>query len=603
MLYTEDLYKLGDPKGIFGFADDVARLIISPALDQNVAGLQEEALKLISWGRRNGLKFDMEKTELQHFTRKRDPHRPPIRIEDTEIPPASKALRYLGVFLDSKLSFREHVQIRAAKARTTAIHLCRINRTRLGAPAHLLRQAALAAVSASLYFGIEAWFPGQSLRRRDKDISTRISSLIAICDRVQNIALRGILPVYRTTPVTALQREGGFLPAALALELRRLRFAARLRSLDPYHPLVARSQRPSRPTITPTRLQRTMALLPGHCPRPQLLTPTFTNRAHALSQIGYSSQPKEHAANDFRRWQASLRHMDITVFTDGSQQEEHTGAGCYGKQGNIEILREQTPLGPQQEVFDAEVFAAVRGLQLALDSPGTHLASNIYICLDNLEVAVRLLHLDPPDTSQELFLRFRELAAKWPARRRLPHIPTGSVQIRWCPGHQGIPGNEEADKEAKLATLRAPETATSSVSSLRRIAQQQIKDKALAHWTASAPQRYQDFHIPWKHNTPQELFLQRQHLGPLLAARTGHGDFQSYHERFNHENANLTCTCGKSKTPEHFFFCTKGRRRSRALLLGPPRLQIPELLGTPKGAQRFAAWAAHTKFFTEICGR
>ena len=44
-----------------------------------------------------------------------------------------------------------------------------------------------------------------------------------------------------------------------------------------------------------------------------------------------------------------------------------------------------------------------------------------------------------------------------------------------------------------------------------------------------------------------ELTLQRRQLGYLLAARTHHGDFADYHERFNHEDAVINCSRQKKK--------------------------------------------------------
>ena len=41
-----------------------------------------------------------------------------------------------------------------------------------------------------------------------------------------------------------------------------------------------------------------------------------------------------------------------------------------------------------------------------------------------------------------------------------------------------------------------------------------------------------------------ELSLPRSALHHLLAERSGHGDFQLYHERFRHENPERLCPCG-----------------------------------------------------------
>jgi hypothetical protein len=88
----------------------------------------------------------------------------------------------------------------------------------------------------------------------------------------------------------------------------------------------------------------------------------------------------------------------------------------------------------------------------------------------------------------------------------------------------------------------------------------------------------------------------------ILAAKTGHGDFADYHERFNHEDAYLLCSCGERKSRLHFFVCCKAKRRS-LLPPGSPSLALPYLLGTPKGAIELADWLSKTSFFKDICPR
>jgi hypothetical protein len=106
-------------------------------------------------------------------------------------------------------------------------------------------------------------------------------------------AMRAILPVWKTTPITVLHRESGIPPVEQLLEARRLRFAARLKSLDDVHPLVKRTAPPRRPTYHDlikrryqtqpessfrTRLRRTDELL-ASCMRPKLVQRYFHQEA------------------------------------------------------------------------------------------------------------------------------------------------------------------------------------------------------------------------------------------------------------------------------------------------------------------------------------
>src|SRR5947209_8158049 len=46
----------------------------------------------------------------------------------------------------------------------------------------------------------------------------------------------------------------------------------------------------------------------------------------------------------------------------------------------------------------------------------------------------------------------------------------------------------------------------------------------------------------------------RSILAKIYASRLGDGDFADYHERWNHEDAQLHCRCGVRKAPWHFIF-------------------------------------------------
>ena len=53
-----------------------------------------------------------------------------------------------------------------------------------------------------------------------------------------------------------------------------------------------------------------------------------------------------------------------------------------------------------------------------------------------------------------------------------------------------------------------------------------------------------------------EMALKRETLGWLIAARSGHGHFADYHERFNHfEKTDLHCSCGARRASLHPFTC------------------------------------------------
>lgn len=87
MLYIEPVFKI-DPtiahRGHFGYADDICQLVVSKSLEENTTRLQNITTDLIEWGQREGLTFDLAKTELQHFAKRWKRNNPICSIQTPE---------------------------------------------------------------------------------------------------------------------------------------------------------------------------------------------------------------------------------------------------------------------------------------------------------------------------------------------------------------------------------------------------------------------------------------------------------------------------------------------------------------------------------------
>lgn len=248
MLYIEPLFKLstlqpGRQRSWFGYADDIAILACSPSLENNCTLLAKEWKEALDWGALEGITFDLGKSELIHFSRRNRDGNPPISVAFPEgrhhtVHPVEQgaSLRWLGVHLNRKLTFKGHVKTLSARASQVANGLRSLGNTIWGAPAYLLRRAVTSCVLPILNYASEAWWPSKGRPKNGRTISNCVSGLLHILDVTQNTAIRAILPVYKTTPVPILQREAALPPAEVALDAKLYAASARIHPLDRCHP-------------------------------------------------------------------------------------------------------------------------------------------------------------------------------------------------------------------------------------------------------------------------------------------------------------------------------------------------------------------------------
>ncbi|KAF5697671.1 reverse transcriptase, partial [Fusarium mundagurra] len=262
LLYTEPIYRLSDTV-------EETSIMASSSIDE-----------MVRWGAANGVSFVPKKTEVMHFSRRKLRTTPAVRHGDVEKHPET-ALRWLGIWLDSRLSFRIHVEKWAAKAKAVAYHLRGLTNT----------------IHGSL-------------------LSARMS-------KAMNQAMRAVLPVWKTTPATILHRESGIPQIDQLLDARRLRFSTRLKSLDEAHPLASRTRPPCQPAYHDlikrryqaqtegsfrTRLRRTDELLTP-CARPKLVQRRFHQELLPPLQMA----PKDKSADAFSHWVESLDPLTLVV--------------------------------------------------------------------------------------------------------------------------------------------------------------------------------------------------------------------------------------------------------------------------------------------------
>ncbi|RAL60100.1 hypothetical protein DID88_000725 [Monilinia fructigena] len=562
MLYLAELLNR-DTKFRFGYADDIAIYHSSKHLSTNARILQRRVRQIIRWGKENRILFAPEKFELLHITRQHDSTNPPLVVNPdliiTPVPIATSGsaqptLRWLGVFFDRRLSFLQHVKTRTAKAMKVASHIRSIARTIHGPPASSLRKAVITCVLPVALFGTEVWYAGKhkpGLGQSDPSISAGIKGHLRCINRVINTAARGAIPVYKTTPIAALIKEAGLPSGIVALEHAKLRFALRLKTIDNQHLLVNRLK-PLKPS----------------------------------KSGGDNSHPRT-----------------TRSFSDGSEQtidRKHcVGYGYAIYRNGTQIASGFKQIRSDSHVFDAEAIGAWRGLEHLIttlkDSPN----SRIWMCIDSTSVIWGIRGNAPPTT-------------QWAFHKCHKAMKQLDIRIKWSPGHMEIEGNEEADRLANAGATGPMDQAIDklpTISGVRTIVRQKRLYAETNWWEemkTSLSAGYKEWSPKYNTKEPKELTLPRAVLHRLLAMKTGHGDYAAYHQRFDHQNNKLECSCGSAKEPYHFFKCTINNLKRSDWPLAPVEMQsnkqaityIKKLIHTPS---KLTQLITDSEFYTQIC--
>ena len=196
-------------------------------------------------------------------------------------------------------------------------------------------------------------------------------------------------------------------------------------------------------------------------------------------------------------------------------------------------------------------------------------------------------------------------------------METHDVSIKWAPGHSGIEGNEIADRladlEASHPSYPTGKAAMPTLSGIKSIARTTLHHTQRVWWSKNRD-KLSEWYKRWDlgyspRSGPAELDLPRASLARLLSIRSMHGDFSWYHRKFHHDDANLTCSCGLDKTPEHLVLCRKTLGTYSRWPLKPytpPSSRDEGLAYTAaliEDAEAFEAFLHITKYYTEICPR
>ena len=149
--------------------------------------------RLQAWCKDNDMIVSKDKTTAQLFTLSTKEHTTNLTYDSTPLH-LLQATKYLGVTLDNKLSFSQHVDSTADKATKRLCILRRLTGTKWGATQDVLASTYKTYIRPLMEYGCEAFATASDATK--KKLST-----------VQNNALRLVCGAATSTPITALESQ------------------------------------------------------------------------------------------------------------------------------------------------------------------------------------------------------------------------------------------------------------------------------------------------------------------------------------------------------------------------------------------------------------
>ena len=419
-LILDELLQLQLPTGchVQAYADDVMLLVTAKTSDA-VEAAANAALRMVDdWGRSVKLTFSAAKTAAITFTAKSKSAAIVMDGQDIAFRPDVKLL---GVVLDERLSFNNHVKYIIAKVQRTYKMLCKFVRPTWGVHPENVEALYHHVIVPTVTYASGIWGAAAERKQVQQWLRTFQRTFAIRC-------IRG----FHTVSATSALAIAGFMP--LHLKIRETHRIENIKASGRFEPAPVEASLETR--------VRPEALL--HPATRITITPEFAETQQKVDELSSSTN----------------------IYTDGSKLESGD-VGCafviFHSSGRQEA--HEFRLEACCSVFQAELY----GLDAALQWVAQSAASDVTLFTDSLS-SVHAIQ----DRSNH-----HPLVAS--IHRKLASL-AGCINVRfvWVRAHVGIIGNEAADAAAKeAATL--PDAAAYSAFAIS-YAKHIVRQEAMEAW-------------------------------------------------------------------------------------------------------------------------
>lgn len=578
-----------------GFIDDVTFVTADRSLNTVRQRLQILANRELDWGSRHGAAFDRRKSQWILLTHRPLPDPLPfLKLGDETLLPQTQ-VKWLGVVLDHKLTFSQHGRALEKSGTRVVLQLARLARTGWGIPLPKCKQLISALVHSRTDYAASVW------HQHGKN-----TVVVKAIQRIDNMAQRFALGVFKTHPLVFLKHDTASPPALSRLDARAQKAVARLLSLPNTNPaaILARDA-----LTSPRKAHRACLHHAVHSPAAVLSSLPAPIELISFADASFVAphprirslvaHSKEAAALFVTSQLGPLTGNDPTrsvAFSDGSLTPgEGTGAAALhlpsgtlspANLGNLEY----------RTVYEAELVGVRMAADLALQHR-TRLQSSYWFFIDNQPSIRALTQALKP--SPGLTLRRQAVAS---LTRLVNTSPHSSVVLVWWPAHVGIQGNEDAYEAAKAATVTGePMSLPLSLAAVEQQINARCKASVSDAPPASVLTRLRGVHDP-THISRALSDLPRHAATAIAQLRAGHTPLAAFLHRITAAESPDCPMCNQPETTEHFLLLCREYREHRTALREQLRAMklgcdSHTLLTNPRAFKPLADYIGATKRF------
>ncbi|MBW0472683.1 hypothetical protein O181_012398 [Austropuccinia psidii MF-1] len=523
-----------------GYIDDVTHLVAANTTLEATRKLENLGSRTVEWGRRMGSEFDKRKTKFMMFPSS-DREQQKLRFGEEDLDP-SVSTRWLGITLDPKLTYAKHIDTIRPKADTTMAQIDRISKRYFGIGLTDTRILVKTVLYTRVLFGSILWL----------NTSTQ-NKIKPILEKTFNRAARMVMGSLRSTPLIFLKRDSELRPIISTHITRTHNMALRLATKEDTYFMKTRILKEIQETVSshPSsihQLIRREKIAANISTNLEIITPFPTKPWRRILAIENIDTTKEKATNKVKQLVQDRKPQDVHIFTDGSDiPNKGKGAAAIIMPTGTTVSRHITKTTLSTN-FESELV----GIKLAIELIRRELYSRrekqetigeTHIFCDNQGALRKVANPTIPSTGQQLYLQIsNELLS-------LSQLTT--INLTWCPGHNGIEGNERADTEARKAASNPLTRRQTLPTSRAKIKQRIIEENKPERFTPEEYKRLRVKCCPKKFN--KALHKQEKAITSVIhQLRSEHVTLNAYLHRIGARGDPLCEICKQTETVRHF---------------------------------------------------